>query len=400
MNIETLPLTSNELEIIQKKYEKRYSKFKSTSLIAIILGIAALFTPPEVWNFLKVFDKKQGIRNLEDVNEYMFQNPTMIVIVILAVTSIIFLSKYIFINPLKKDLKEKEKIRGQFQITRIENIGKRVSEKLGGLDTILHFEKNTTKIKKHLFNKTDKPELLNAKGIIIEQSKHTGIIFLEKIIQNSINEKIGSELQEQFNQTKKQFLNKRELHPLFEQFKNYISKINIEELISDFEKEIDLNIDAWWTNSEKKVDLNSKILAILFTHRDLADKNPEANVYGVNEVNNPLQIVTESYDLGSHDYADGYYALPGITLTFCKELHKLDYTSLKNTEYEGLDWYDFDGRIELFDSYRFALKYALHKSLSNLEKRNRFNKINSTKPLHFLVQEYHDGKVTPVLIVE
>lgn len=185
MNIETLPLTSSELEIIQKKYEKRYSKYKNSSIITIILGIAALFTPPEVWNFIKYFDKKQGIRNLEDVNDYMFQNTIMIVIVILSVIAIIFLSHYIFVLPLKKDLEGKEKIRSQFQVIRVENLNKKIAEKLDGLDTVLHFEKNKSSIKKHLFNKVDKPELLFAKGIIIEQSKNAGIIFLEQLIEDS-----------------------------------------------------------------------------------------------------------------------------------------------------------------------------------------------------------------------
>lgn len=181
-NFEILPLTSAELDILKRKYEKRYAKFKSVSVVASLLGILALFTPPKIWNFIKYFDKKQSIRNLEDVNEYMFQNPTMVIIVILSVIAVGFFSHFIYIKPLKKDLNDKLKTRGKFKVIRIENISKRVSEKLDGLDTILHFEKNNSKIKKHLFKKADNPELIHAKEIVIEQSKHTGIIFSETIM--------------------------------------------------------------------------------------------------------------------------------------------------------------------------------------------------------------------------
>ena len=182
--MEILPLTNDELKVVQTEYNKRYSRFETTSLIAPILGIIALFTPPEVWNFIKYFDKKQGIRKLEDVNDYMFQSPTMIIIVILIVTAVVFLNYYIFVRPLKKDLTEKMKIRGQYRIISVENISKKVSENLDGLDTILHFEKNQTKIKKHLFKKSDNPALTSAKNIVIDQSKNAGVIFSETILQD------------------------------------------------------------------------------------------------------------------------------------------------------------------------------------------------------------------------
>ena len=57
-----------------------------------------------------------------------------------------------------------------------------VAKKLDGLDTVLHFEKNEFKIKKHLFNKSKNPELLKAKSILIECSKYSRTIFKEKII--------------------------------------------------------------------------------------------------------------------------------------------------------------------------------------------------------------------------
>jgi hypothetical protein len=214
-----------------------------------------------------------------------------------------------------------------------------------------------------------------------------------------MNNEIGNILSQTFTTNKNIFLAKEGLHPLFEQFKSFIAEISIENLILQFESEVESNITEWWTNKEKQVDLESKIFAILFTHRDLTAKQPEALVYGINKTKMPLKIQSEPYLLGSHDYADGFYALPGITLSICKELHKLDWTSLEDTEYEGIDWYELDGRLELFNTYKFAIKYALHESLKKLMQRNRFDKLNSDKPLIFLIQEY-DEKATPLLFVE
>ncbi|MCR1026091.1 hypothetical protein NQT66_14810 [Cellulophaga baltica] len=214
-----------------------------------------------------------------------------------------------------------------------------------------------------------------------------------------MNNEIGNKLSETFELNRTSFLSKMELHPLFEEFKPFVSEINIENLTLQFQSEIDINITEWWTNKEKKVDLESKIFAILFTHRDLCDKEPEANVYGINETRTPLKLQLEPYLLDSHDYADGYYAMPGITLGFCKELHKLDWTSLKNTDYEDVDWYELDGRLELFNTYKFAIKLALHKALKKLMSQNRFSEINSINPLHFLIQEY-DEQVYPLLFMD
>ncbi len=179
----TLPLTEDELKRVEQEYEKGSSRFKKISIIAPMLGIGALIAPPEFWNFVKIFDKKKNLRDLEDVTEPMYQSSIMIIIVVITVALAILLSYYAFVHFIKKDLKGKEKIRGEYKVVRVQHLSKKVAENLEGLDTVLHFEKNTSKIKKHLFKKSEKPELLDAKGIIIESSKHAGIIFLEEIVE-------------------------------------------------------------------------------------------------------------------------------------------------------------------------------------------------------------------------
>ncbi|MCC9065179.1 hypothetical protein [Flavobacterium piscisymbiosum] len=214
-----------------------------------------------------------------------------------------------------------------------------------------------------------------------------------------MNTAIKNNLWSQFETTKEIFLAKKDLHPLFEQFKFFISEINIEKLISQFESEIELNISEWWINKERDIDLNSKLFAILFTYGDLKEKLPQALVYGINQIETPLKKQLETYDLGWHEYADGYYALPGINLDFCQALQKLNYKNLEGSQDEEIDWYELEGRIELFNTYKFAIAYALHESLNNLMQLNKLISINSVVPLHFLLQQY-DEDVTPLLILE
>lgn len=182
MENKIIPLTNDEIKIIKEKYEKGFTKFKTTSIIAPILGICALFAPPEFWNFIKIFDKKKNIRNLEDVTEPMYQSPIMILIVLLFISLTIALVYFGFVKNYKKDLNEKVKLRGEFKVKRVENLSRKVAENLDGLDTVLHFEENNLKVKKHLFKKSKNPDFLNSKKIIIEQSKYSRTVFLEEIV--------------------------------------------------------------------------------------------------------------------------------------------------------------------------------------------------------------------------
>lgn len=214
-----------------------------------------------------------------------------------------------------------------------------------------------------------------------------------------MNNEIGKNLLYQFETTRALFLNKKHLHPLFEQFKSFISEINIDKLTVQFESEVEFNMSEWWTNKEKNIDLDSKLFAILFTYGDLKEKSPEALVYGINQIGAPLKKQLETYDLGWHEYAEGYYALPGVNLNFCEVLQKLNYRNLEETPYEGIDWYELDGRLELFSTYKFAIAYALHESLNRLLQRKKFTGINSVIPFYILIQQY-DEDVTPLLLIE
>tara|TARA_R110000764_G_scaffold2178_1_gene9359 strand:+ start:1265 stop:2149 length:885 start_codon:yes stop_codon:yes gene_type:complete len=173
-------LLDTEIKILKEKYNESIQNVKKISVITILIAVIALLLPIELWNIIIIPRKR--LHNLPEIVEPMYENVSMIIILIIIVTLTPILTYYGFSYLIKKDLKYKDKIRGIYKIERIENLSKMVAKKLDGLDTVLHFEKNEFKIKKHLFNKSKNPELLKAKSILIECSKYSRTIFKEKII--------------------------------------------------------------------------------------------------------------------------------------------------------------------------------------------------------------------------
>ena len=173
-------LLETEIKILKQKYNESIQKVKKVSLATILFAVIALLFPVELWNIIIIPRKR--MHNLPDIVEPMYENVPMIIILIIIVTLTPILTYYGFSYLIKKDLKYKDKISGIYKVERIENLSKMVANKLDGLDTVLHFEKNESKIKRHLFNKSKNPELLKAKSILIECSKYSRTIFKEKII--------------------------------------------------------------------------------------------------------------------------------------------------------------------------------------------------------------------------
>ncbi len=173
-------LLDTEIKILKQKYNKSIQKVKKASFATILFAIIALLLPVELWNIIVIPRKR--IHNLPEIVEPMYENVSMIIILIIIVTLTPVLTYYGFSYLIKKDLKYKDKISGIYKVERIENLSKMVAKKLDGLDTVLHFEKNESKINKHLFNKSKNPELLNAKSILIECSMYSRTVFKEKII--------------------------------------------------------------------------------------------------------------------------------------------------------------------------------------------------------------------------
>lgn len=205
-------------------------------------------------------------------------------------------------------------------------------------------------------------------------------------------------IREKFIKNQTDFLSKKNLHPLLEPFRAIVKEIDINDTTLKFEVEISNNIKVWWTNKEKDVDTAVDLLAILFTYGSLDELNAEALAYRICESALSLKINPAPYLLDSHDYANGFYAMPGITLTLRNSLNRLHWRNI-DKGYEGLDIYDLDGCHQLFDTFRHSIELSLHHALKNLRDKGELNSLKMNKPFHFLLQE-HDEKVRPILIVE
>jgi hypothetical protein len=211
--------------------------------------------------------------------------------------------------------------------------------------------------------------------------------------------KIEDYLKGNFEKHTASFLSFKNLHPVLEEFKTEILNINISTLSLNFQREIKYNLDNYWFNKELNPDYNEKLLAILFTYGFLDDSCPKALAYGITKSQNKLQNSFEPFDLEYHDYANGFYAMPGITLSHCKLLNKLNWRNIDEDKYPNLEVYELEGRNELFNSYKYAIDLALHIAINKLNQENSFEKIPKELPFHFLLQE-HDENVRNIFIIE
>lgn len=172
-------MSDEDKKLLERLLDKRIAKVKKVSITTLILAIIGLVLPANLWNILILPDRMAG--NVPDVTTPMYEN--MVVVFILSTIVILtpLLTYYAFVYFIRKDLRCKEKLSGTFKVKRIESISKRVAEKLEGLDTILHFEKNEFKINRHLFNKKLNPELLNAQIVLIELAKYSRIVLKQEV---------------------------------------------------------------------------------------------------------------------------------------------------------------------------------------------------------------------------
>jgi hypothetical protein len=206
-------------------------------------------------------------------------------------------------------------------------------------------------------------------------------------------------LRDRFIKSQTDFLNKKNLHPLLDQFRTAIKTINIEDISAKFELEVSINIKEWWTNKEKDVDTEANLLAILFTYGDLDELKSEALAYGIIKSDVSLKSRPEPYFLDSHDYANGFYAMPGITLNSRDSLNRLHWRNVIDENNKRVEVYDLEGRHELFDTFRHSIELSLHYALKKLRDNGEFAQLKMNKSFHFLLQE-HDEKVRPILIIE
>lgn len=215
-----------------------------------------------------------------------------------------------------------------------------------------------------------------------------------------MNTAIKTFLSNHLLENKSAFLAIKDLHPLLEPFITEVTALSIEESTAAFFAELEANIQNWWTNREKDIDVESPLLAIFFEYGDLREKSEEALAFGINKLESLLGFqVTPYKHLGYYDFVDGFYAVPGVTLECCAPLYKLNYANvISQEEYEDIDLDELEGYRELMNVYMYSTYLALHQALQQLYDQGKLNGINKRDPFYFLIQE-HDAEAQPLFVI-
>ncbi|RAJ82005.1 hypothetical protein CLV59_104230 [Chitinophaga dinghuensis] len=213
-----------------------------------------------------------------------------------------------------------------------------------------------------------------------------------------MNTAIQTFLSRQLEENKSAFLAISDLHPLLEPFKGAVQSLSYEESVGAFAAELEENIQNWWTNPEK-TNVNTELHAILFEYNDMLNASEIADAYGINKIASPLGFQVEPYDsIGSFDFAEGFYAVPGITLKCFDPLQKLSSDEVDEDEYEDIEVYFLDGYEELMNVYMYNAYLALHKALQHLYEQGKLDGIRKATPFCFLIGE-HDTEIQPLFII-
>ncbi len=214
-----------------------------------------------------------------------------------------------------------------------------------------------------------------------------------------MNTAIHTFLSHQLEENKAAFLAITNLHPLLAPFREEALALSVEKSVADFTAELEENIKTWWTNPETDIDVEAELFAILFEYNDMCELSETAEAYGINKLETPIPFQVEAFDkLGHYDFADGFYAVPGITLNCCAPLNKLAYYNVDKEEYGQIEVYFLEGYEALMNVYMYNAYLALHKALQHLYDQGKLDKIRKKTPFYFLIEE-HDTEVQPLFII-
>ena len=162
----------DDLKTINKLYKVNIKKFYGVVILATVFWSILMFLPAE-------FLGRRGRFMNGSVYEILGAMPTLLLVLTLIVATA-WVANYILTNrDLRKDLKEKEKITGTFNVTHSQKLNPmqiHELQKMGikATDT-LYFEENEHNITGTSYNKIINPKLNGAKIIYIEVAKNSRI---------------------------------------------------------------------------------------------------------------------------------------------------------------------------------------------------------------------------------
>jgi predicted DNA-binding WGR domain protein len=241
---------------------------------------------------------------------------------------------------------------------------------------------------------------------IINEKIKKGYFEIEKSIKiaesdnSTPNDKISSYLKAQLDSYKSKLKATTNLKPIFSEILKKLEEFDFENYKIDAENEIKTNLVEWWTNPLKGINPDEVVYSILFEYDYYLAKNVEANSYGIVEWED-FKLHTKGFDMGfNYDFAEGFEANPGITLSF---FNNLDLFSSQDNLPKDIDideLYYMEGYQELLKTYLFSGLVALNEVFKILNNKGVFNTIKSKKGFMFMIGEHDMGEVFPIYVIE
>jgi predicted DNA-binding WGR domain protein len=237
---------------------------------------------------------------------------------------------------------------------------------------------------------------------VIKEKVKKGYIEIEnsiKVVEDESttpNEKITNYLRAQLDSYKGKLKAIKEPKQLILELLQKLEQFDFEAYKRKTEKEIEDNLSEWWTNPTKDINPEETVFSILFEYDYYYAKDVEANSYGIVSWENFRQH-TKSFDMGyDYDFAEGFEAMPGLTLNFFDNLEVLDWSKRSDEEE---DLYEIEGFQDLLKVYLFSGLVALNEVFIKVDKKGIFKKINSKKGFMFMIGEHDMGEVYPLYTI-
>lgn len=204
------------------------------------------------------------------------------------------------------------------------------------------------------------------------------------------NLKIGQYLKAQYNSYKAKFLELKNVHSTFIELYQSLEKFDIVAYKAKVSYEVETHLKDWWINPGKGIKPDEVVYSILFEYDSFWQKDVQADAYGIVAWDS-FKLHTKSFYLDDYDFAEGFYAMPGITLNFFDELEKFSWQ------------HDPDGTLseeigfeEIQKVYVFYGFVILNEVFYELGQKGNFKTINAKKGFMFMIGEHDMGDIFPI----
>ena len=209
----------------------------------------------------------------------------------------------------------------------------------------------------------------------------------------NINQEIRQHLEKRKAESIADFLQIKNVHPLFVEIFSELKHINHEEVKKQFTDELITNCRDYWMSDEDGYDPNEKVKVLLFEYDNYRAKDAMAMAYGI--VGEGFRIELMSYDFGyDYDFTSSMESNYGVTLTTLSPLAKLGDDIPK--EYEKVDFYGEKGFRDLNDAYLYTTYLILHDAISDFVKNESFQALSKEPILHIMIGEHDCGNEQPL----